>query len=32
MGRSLRKGPYIDETLMARIDELNRTRQKKGKS
>ena len=29
MGRSLRKGPYIDETLMARIDELNRTRQKK---
>jgi len=29
MGRSLKKGPYIDETLLARIDELNRSRQKK---
>ncbi|MGH7302162.1 MAG: ribosomal protein S19 family protein, partial [Candidatus Rokuibacteriota bacterium] len=29
MGRSLKKGPYIDETLFARIEELNRTRQKK---
>jgi len=29
MGRSLKKGPYIDETLLARIEELNRTRQKK---
>ena len=29
MGRSLKKGPFIDERLMERIDELNRTRQKK---
>ena len=29
MGRSLKKGPFIDERLMSRIDELNRTRQKK---
>ena len=29
MGRSLKKGPYIDETLYGRIEELNRTRQKK---
>src|SRR5436305_1560379 len=29
MGRSLKKGPFIDEKLMSRIDELNRTRQKK---
>ena len=29
MGRSLKKGPFIDDTLMARVDELNRTRQKK---
>ena len=29
MGRSLKKGPYIDDTLLARIEELNRTRQKK---
>ena len=29
MGRSLKKGPYIDETLLERIEELNRTRQKK---
>ena len=29
MGRSLKKGPYIDERLMERIEELNRARQKK---
>ena len=29
MGRSLKKGPYIDQTLYDRIEELNRTRQKK---
>ncbi len=29
MGRSLKKGPFIDEKLMERIEELNRTRQKK---
>ena len=29
MGRSLKKGPYIDERLLGRVDELNRTRQKK---
>jgi len=29
MGRSLKKGPYIEPTLLERIDELNRTRQKK---
>ena len=29
MGRSLKKGPFIDDTLMERVDELNRTRQKK---
>src|SRR5438270_13599593 len=29
MGRSLKKGPYIEETLLARIEELNRSRQKK---
>src|ERR671939_1161285 len=29
MGRSLRKGPFIDEKLYERIEELNRTRQKK---
>jgi small subunit ribosomal protein S19 len=29
MGRSLKKGPYIDATLLERIEELNRTRQKK---
>src|SRR2546429_8266338 len=29
MGRSLKKGPYIDETLLARVEELNRSRQKK---
>jgi small subunit ribosomal protein S19 len=29
MGRSLKKGPYIDEKLYARIEDLNRARQKK---
>ena len=29
MGRSLKKGPGIDDKLMERVDELNRTRQKK---
>ena len=29
MGRSLKKGPYIDERLEKRVEELNRTRQKK---
>ncbi len=29
MARSLKKGPYIDEKLFTRIEELNRTRQKK---
>lgn len=29
MGRSLKKGPFIDDKLMERVDELNRTRQKK---
>ena len=29
MGRSLKKGPFIDEKLMERIEELNRGRQKK---
>ena len=29
MGRSLKKGPFIDEKLLGRIDELNRTRQKR---
>ena len=29
MGRSLKKGPFIDEKLLERVDELNRTRQKK---
>jgi len=29
MGRSLKKGPYVDDKLMGRVDELNRTRQKK---
>jgi len=29
MGRSLRTGPYIDQRLEKRVDELNRTRQKK---
>jgi small subunit ribosomal protein S19 len=29
MGRSVKKGPYIDEKLLGRIEDLNRTRQKK---
>ncbi|HEY7649975.1 MAG TPA: 30S ribosomal protein S19 [Methylomirabilota bacterium] len=29
MGRSLKKGPYVDTTLLERVEELNRTRQKK---
>jgi small subunit ribosomal protein S19 len=29
MGRSLKKGPYIDDTLLERVEELNRSRQKK---
>jgi small subunit ribosomal protein S19 len=29
MGRSLKKGPYIDEKLLKRVDELNATRQRK---
>jgi small subunit ribosomal protein S19 len=29
MGRSLKKGPFIDERLLERVDELNRTRQKR---
>ena len=29
MGRSLKKGPYIDERLEKRVDELNAARQKK---
>jgi small subunit ribosomal protein S19 len=29
MGRSLKKGPYVEEKLFARVEELNRTRQKK---
>ena len=29
MGRSLAKGPYIEARLLARVDDLNRARQKK---
>jgi small subunit ribosomal protein S19 len=29
MGRSLKKGPYIDAKLLERVDELNATRQKR---
>ena len=29
MARSLKKGPYIDEKLFERIEELNRSRQKR---
>jgi len=29
MGRSLKKGPYVEERLEGRVEELNRTRQKK---
>ena len=29
MGRSLRKGPYVEERLEGRVEELNRSRQKR---
>jgi small subunit ribosomal protein S19 len=29
MGRSLKKGPYVEEKLFERVEELNRGRQKK---
>jgi small subunit ribosomal protein S19 len=29
MGRSLKKGPYVDETLAARVEAMERSRQKK---
>jgi Ribosomal protein S19 len=29
MGRSTKKGPYVDERLEKRVEELNRQRQKK---
>jgi small subunit ribosomal protein S19 len=29
MGRSLKKGPHIDERLLVRVEELNRSRAKK---
>ena len=29
MGRSLKKGPYVDEKLFGRVEDLNRGRQKK---
>jgi small subunit ribosomal protein S19 len=29
MGRSLKKGPYIDEKLLERVEDLNRGRQKR---
>jgi small subunit ribosomal protein S19 len=29
MARSLKKGPYVDQKLLDRINELNRTREKK---
>ena len=29
MGRSLKKGPYVDEKLFERVEDLNRGRQKK---
>jgi len=29
MVRSLKKGPYVDDTLLARVEELNRARGKK---
>ena len=29
MGRSLKKGPYVEERLESRVEELNRARQKK---
>ena len=29
MARSLKKGPYVDQKLLAKIEELNKTREKK---
>ena len=29
MARSLKKGPYVDKRLQARVEELNKTREKK---
>ncbi len=29
MGRSVKKGPYVDLTLLERVEEMNRSRQKK---
>ncbi len=29
MGRSVKKGPYIDQRLKARIDKMNKTREKR---
>ena len=29
MGRSLKKGPYVDERLLAKVEEMERSRQKK---
>jgi small subunit ribosomal protein S19 len=29
MGRSLKKGPYVDSTLLGRVEEMERSRQKK---
>jgi len=29
MGRSLKKGPYVDATLLGRVEGMNRSRQKK---
>jgi len=29
MGRSIKKGPYVDQTLLDRVEELDRSRQKK---
>ena len=29
MGRSIKKGPYVDETLLIRVEEMNRSHQKK---
>jgi len=29
MGRSLKKGPYVEDKLLARVEDLNRGRQKK---
>ena len=29
MGRSLKKGPYVEERLLAKVEEMDRSRQKK---